>query len=147
MKGDESPVMWPESESNQRPTMITTITIPTPKRACARFFVREARAKEKIKRRSGRVNCIRKRRSRFPTTEKTGVMQEEKLDMEERHPNDDEEEEEFRKEKLPPNIGLGGPPLAIANESFALDHTKDEEDPRKYEEKRDVTARKGEEER
>jgi hypothetical protein len=68
------------------------------------------------------------------------------LDVEKRHPDDDEDEEEFGKEKLPPNVGLGDPPLAIANESFALDHTKDEEDPRKYKEKRDVTARKDEEE-
>jgi hypothetical protein len=77
---------------------------------------------------------------------KTCVNQEEKLHIEERYPDDDKEEEEFGKEKLPPNVGLGDPPLAIANESFALDDTKDEEDPRKYKEKRDVTARKVEKE-
>jgi hypothetical protein len=78
---------------------------------------------------------------------KTGVMHKKKLDMEQRHTDEDKDEEEFGKKKLPPNIRLGDPPLAIANKAFALHDAKNEEDPREYKEKRDVAVRKEEEER
>jgi hypothetical protein len=70
MAREESPVMWLVIESSQIPAMRTTTTIPMPSRACARFFVREARAKAKTMMMSGRVNCIRKRRPILASVEK-----------------------------------------------------------------------------
>jgi len=78
---------------------------------------------------------------------KTGMMQQKQLDVEERHRDEDKDEEQLGKEKLPPKVRLGDPPLSIANESLALDHPENEEDPRKGQEKGDVATGKSEEER
>jgi hypothetical protein len=40
-----------------------------------------------------------------------------------------------------PNVRFRDPPLTIADESFTLNDSKDEKDPRKCKEERDVTAR------
>jgi len=47
------------------------------------------------------------------------------------------------REKLPPLVGFGNPPLTITDKSFAVHNAKDEEDPRKRK-KKGYSYRRGE---
>jgi hypothetical protein len=53
------------------------------------------------------------------------MVEEEELDEDEWNRNENKDEEELGEEEFPPDVGLGGPPLAIADEGFALDDSKD----------------------
>src|SRR5690349_17801578 len=100
------------------------------------------KGKRRNKKKQGKRELHQEKAPEIRKHGETGVLQEEKLHAEKRHPNEHKNEEKFGKEKLPPNVRLRDPPLTIADESFSLDDSTDQKDPRKYKQERNVTAKK-----
>jgi hypothetical protein len=66
-----------------------------------------------------------------------GVMEKEELDEKEGNVDENENKEEFCEQELPPDVGFGDPPLAIADERLGLDDAKDKERPEKHQDRSD----------
>ena len=84
-----------------------------------------------------RVNLHQENAHRIMKGRETRIMQEEELDGNEGDGDENEDEKEFGEQEFGPLVGLGDPPLAIADEGIGLNNTDDKEGPEGHQDRTD----------
>ena len=115
-------------EVSQEAVIMATRTMPAPRgldpdSGSAGESEREKDEKEE------RVNLHQENAHKIRKGRETRIMQEEELDGNEGDGDENEDEKEFGEQEFRPLVGLGDPPLAIADEGIGLNDTDDKEGP------------------